>query len=118
MGFADIPLDIISVTIMPMLLGLAVDDTIHFINHCQLEFERYGNYAESCRRTFLAVGGALFMTTVILTLNFAVYMVSVVKFFFHMGILVGAGLLAALLADYFVTPALIIRTKAFGPERQ
>lgn len=117
MGFADIPLDIISVTIMPMLLGLAVDDTIHFINHCQLEFERCGNYAESCQRTFLAVGGALFMTTVILTLNFSVYMVSVVKFFFHMGILVGAGLLAALLADYFVTPALIIRTKAFGPEQ-
>jgi hypothetical protein len=35
-----------------------VDDTIHFINQSQLEFERCGHYAESTRRTFLSVGGA------------------------------------------------------------
>lgn len=117
MGFGDIPLDIVTVTIMPMLLGLAVDDTIHFINHSQLEFERCGNYVESNRRTFLAVGGALFMTTVVLTLNFMAYMASLVKIFISMGFLVGAGLFAALLADFFITPTLLCKAKPFGKER-
>ena len=44
MGFFDIPLDMMTVTIIPMILGLAVDDTIHFFNHGRLEFERTGNY--------------------------------------------------------------------------
>ncbi|MBU4192025.1 MAG: MMPL family transporter, partial [Proteobacteria bacterium] len=118
MGFADIPLDLVTVTIMPMLLGLAVDDTIHFINHSQLEFERCRDYALSNRRTFLAVGGALLMTTVVLTLNFSAYMVSVVNIFVSMGFLVGAGLFAALAADFFITPVLLSMTKPFGPERR
>ncbi len=116
MGLFDIPLDLITVTIMPMLLGLAVDDTIHFINHCQLEFEQCRDYGESIRRTFLAVGGALFITTVVLTLNFSAYMVSNVKMFFAMGILVGAGLISALLTDYIITPILLLMVKPFGRE--
>ena len=114
MGFGDIPLDIVTVTIMPMLLGLAVDDTIHFINHSQLEFERCGDYLESNRRTFLAVGGALFMTTVVLTLNFSAYLASVVNIYVSMGILVGAGLFAALWADFFITPVLLAKARPFG----
>ena len=117
MGFGDVPLDIVTVTIMPMLLGLAVDDTIHFINHSQLEYERCGSYPESNRRTFLAVGGALFMTTVVLTLNFSAYLASVVEIYISMGILVGAGLFAALWADFFITPILIAWAKPFGPEQ-
>ena len=117
MGFSGLPLDMITVTIMPMLLGLAVDDTIHFINHSQLEFERTGSYTKSVQRTFSSVGGALFMTTVILSFTFAVYMISVVHVFVNMGILIAAGLFAALLADYFITPVLLKMTKPFGPER-
>nr|WP_321256782.1 MMPL family transporter [uncultured Pseudodesulfovibrio sp.] len=118
MGFADIPLDLVTVTIIPMLLGLAVDDTIHFINHSQLEFEHCGRYAESNRRTFLAVGGALLMTTIVLTLSFAAYMASDVKIFVSMGFLVGSGLFAALAADFFITPTLLSLTKPFGKERK
>lgn len=117
MGFSDLPLDMITVTIMPMLLGLAVDDTIHFINHSQLEFERTGNYTKSIKRTFSSVGGALFMTTVILSCTFAVYSISVVHVFVNMGMLIGAGLFAALFADYFISPVLLKMTKPFGPER-
>jgi hypothetical protein len=118
MGYAGVPLDLVTVTIIPMLLGLAVDDTIHFINHYQLEFGRCRNYALGNRKTFLAVGGALLMTTIVLTLTFAAYMVSVVKIFIFMGILVGSGLFAALAADYFITPVLIAWAKPFGPEEQ
>ncbi len=107
MGFAGIPLDMMTVTLMPMLLGLAVDDTIHFINHCQLEYERCGSYPESIRRAFTTVGVALVMTSAVLMLNFSTCMTSVVRIYDNLGILIPAGILAALIADFFVTPLLL-----------
>nr|PID73359.1 MAG: hypothetical protein CSB33_04325 [Desulfobacterales bacterium] len=107
MGFTGIPLDIMTVTIVPMLLGLAVDDTIHFITHYQLEYTRTGSYKTSTRRVFKTVGVALFLTSMVLVLNFSAYLASLAKAYIHMGILVPAGILAALAADYFVTPVLL-----------
>ena len=117
MGFAGIPLDMITVTIMPMLLGLAVDDTIHFINHSQLEFGRTGSYRETTRRVFFTVGTALFLTSLVLILSFSAYLFSVAKVYINLGILVASGILAALLADYFMTPVLLNRFRPFGPGR-
>lgn len=117
MGFAGIPLDMMTVTIIPMLLGLAVDDTIHFINHSQLEFERCGSYAESTRRVFVSVGAAMFLTSLALILCFAAYAASIAQVFVNMAYLVGAGIAAALVADYFVTPVLLYLTKPFGREK-
>ena len=118
MGFADIPLDMITVTVMPMLLGLAVDDTIHFISHSQLGFQLTGNYRDATRRTFLVVGSAMFYTSLVLVLSFSAFMISPVKVFIHMGILIGAGILAALVTDYFVTPVLLKQFAVFGKEKK
>ena len=116
MGYAGIPLDMMTVTIMPMLLGLAVDDTIHFINHGQLEFSRTGSYRESIRRVFIAVGSALFLTSLVLILGFSAYLGAVAKVFFNMGMLIAVGILTALVVDYFVTPILLAWFKPFGDE--
>jgi predicted RND superfamily exporter protein len=105
-----------TVTCIPMLLGLAVDDTIHFINHSQLEFMRTRSYAESTRRVFVSVGTALFLTSSVLILCFSAYLISAAKMFINMGYLVAAGILAALLADYFITPVLLKWAKPFGRE--
>ena len=117
MGYLGFPLDLLTVTVMPMLLGLSVDDTIHFINHCQLEFARTGNYAESVRRTFRVAGKAMFLTTLVLGLCFAAYMISSVAVFIRLGLLVLIGASSALLADYFITPVLIRELRVFGRER-
>ncbi|WP_300668629.1 MMPL family transporter [Desulfoluna sp.] len=116
MGWSDIPLDMMTITIMPMLLGLAVDDTIHFINHCRLEFQRTGNYETSIRRTFNTIGVAICMTSVIITANFSVYTTSVAKVYVHLGFLTGIGIMTALAADLFVTPVLLLKIKPFGKE--
>jgi len=113
MGWAGIPMDIMTVTVMPMLLGLAVDDTIHFLSHARLELLRTGSYRAAIRRTFSGVGVALALTSLVLILNFSVYLASTVKMFVHMGVLVALGVLAALLADLFVTPVLLDRIKPF-----
>jgi predicted RND superfamily exporter protein len=114
MGFSGIPLDMMTVTLMPMLLGLAVDDTIHFINHVQLEHLRTNDYKTSINRVFRTVCIALFLTSAVLVLNFSTYMISTSNMYKNMGILVSTGIFAALIADYFVTPVLLNYLRPFG----
>jgi predicted RND superfamily exporter protein len=114
MGFLGIPFDLMTSVIIPMLMGLAVDDTIHFINHAKYEYQKRGDYALSIEHTFRTVGKSLFMTSLILILNFAAYLTSIVKFYIHFGILAGIGILVALLADYFLTPICLNISKPFG----
>lgn len=116
MGLNHITLDMITMIIMPMLLGLAVDDTIHFINHAKLEFQRTGSYRIAVRETFVTVGKALFMTSFILVASFSVYLTSSARVFFHIGFLSILGITSALLADYFITPIMVKWTQPFGKE--
>ena len=116
MGFLDIPLDVSTVIIMPMILGLAVDDTIHFINHSKVEFLRTGNYRASILNSIRSVGVALIFTTLVLSGNFLSYVTSEVRFYFFLGILSVSGILSALIADFFVTPLLFKWFNIFGQE--
>ncbi len=108
MGFFNIPLDMMTCTVMPMIMGLAVDDTIHFINHSQFELQKTGNIREGIVRTYRRVTPALIMTSIVLILNFSVYTLSVAKFYIHFGILTAAGIFTALAADLLVTPAIMV----------
>lgn len=116
MGWMGYPLDMMTATIMPMILGLAVDDTIHFINHGHLEFDRQGNYREGILRSFRTIGAPIVLTSVVICANFAVYMTSEGLSFMHMGILSVAGIASALLADLCVTPILFQKFQLFGRE--
>ncbi len=116
MGYLNSPLDMMTMTIMPMLLGIAVDDTIHFINQIKYEFEKCGNYNKAIISAFHTIGKNLAMTTIILCASFAMFTFSPVANMVRIGYLAPMGLLAALVADYFVTPALISLTKPFGKE--
>jgi len=117
MGYLGTPLDMMTMIIGPMILGLAVDDTIHFINHCKLEFFRRGNYKEAIRETFRTVGKALTITSLIIVLGFVAYLTSLDKVYFNLGIYTIVAIFAALLTDFFVTPVLIMWTKPFGKEK-
>ncbi len=118
MGYAGIPLDMMTMMVVPMLLGLAVDDTIHFINHCKMEFLERGNYPEAIRHTFQVVGKSIFMTSFILIAAFSIYMTSIIRFCVNIGFLVFIGVSAALLSDYFVTPVLVNLTRPFGEKER
>lgn len=114
MGFFKMPLDMVTMTIMPMILGIAVDDTIHFTNRTKLEFEKTGNYLESLKITFREIGKTLGMTTFILCSMFAVFCTSPMTALSRIGLLTLIGLGSALVADYTLTPVLIYLTKPFG----
>lgn len=116
MGYGNTPLNMMSMTAIPMMLGIAVDDTIHFINSIKYEFERTGNYRSATLNAFGTVGKSLIMTTIVLVVSFVMYLFSPINMLVDMGILAIVGLTTALLTDYLITPALILVTKPFGKE--
>lgn len=116
LGYTGTSLNMMSMTIIPMMLGIAVDDTIHFINSIKYEFERCGNYREAVLTAFGTVGRSLLMTTIVLTISFLTYMFSPVKMLGDIGLLAAIGLVAALITDFLITPALMLITKPFGKE--
>ena len=118
MGLSNIPLDFMTITLMPMILGLAVDDTIHFISHSNMEYQLNGNYKKSILETFRLVGKALFMTSFILVASFSLYFTSKINMFFNMGLFIVVGVSVALLSDLLITPILIDWAKPFGKENR
>ena len=118
MGWAGIPLDMMTATLIPMMLGMAVDDTIHFFNHSKLEFDRSQNYSDAIRRTFRVVGVAIVTTSIITSAVFACFATSACAMCLNFGILAVIGILSALLADLFITPLLVKKFKVYGKENQ
>lgn len=116
MGWAGIPLDMMTACIIPMMLGMAVDDTIHFINHAKLEYDRTGHYQTAIRRTFRIVGVAIVTTSIITSAVFAGFMDSCCLQFFNFGWLAVIGIMSALLSDLFITPILVKGFHVFGKE--
>ncbi len=102
---------------MPMILGIAVDDTIHLTTHLKYGLEKYGSYQAAMEASFREIGKSMFMTTAILCSVFFVYIISPLHYIFVIGILCVIGLAGALLADYTITPALLYIIKPFGKEK-
>lgn len=118
MGFAEYSLDMITALIMPMILGIAVDDTIHFTNHIKYYFELTGNYRTAVLNSYREIGKSMIMTTVILCAMFGVFMTSQMAALVKIGSLSVIGMASALIADYTLTPVLIYMTKPFGKEKK
>ena len=105
-------------TTMPMILGIAVDDTIHFTNHIKFHFERGLSYKDAVLTSYREIGKTMGMTTIILCSMFLVLSFSVMNCLARLGYLSIIGLVSALIADYTLTPVLIFLTKPFGKEKK
>ncbi len=118
MGFARIPLEFVTMTVAPLIMGLAVDDTIHFISYMKFGIHDKNDYRIGIRHSFQVVGSAITQTTIILCVTFLVFTVSRVNSLIYMGILCFAGMTAAYMADIFITPLLVSRFRPFRLENQ
>lgn len=116
MGYAGVNLDMITAMIMPMILGIAVDDTIHFTNHIKYHFELTGNYKTAILNSYREIGKTMIMTTIILCAMFFIFLFSTMTVLVNIGWLSIVGLGSALVADYTLTPVLLYITKPFGKE--
>ncbi len=114
MGYIEMPLDMITMIVMPMILGIAVDDTIHMNNHIKYGFERTGSYRQAILLSYREIGKTMGTTTLILCSMFFVFIFSPMGALSGVGLLSIVGLGGALLADYTLTTALVYLARPFG----
>jgi len=109
MGFAGIPIDMANLLIASIALGVAVDDTIHFLHHWRVHYRRTSDVDASIQYSFEHSGRAMMSTTMILTVGFFVYMASSMQHMQRFGMLIGLTVIFALVIDLIMAPA-ILRT--------
>lgn len=107
MGVAGIDLDSTNMMIGSIILGLVVDDTIHFMHNFIRYYQRTGDVFSSVSETLLTAGRAILVTSMVLSCGFFIYMMSSMKNIVNFGLLAGVAILFALLADFFLAPALL-----------
>ena len=107
MGFAGIPLDGFTLLIGCIGIGLAVDDTIHFMHRFQREHDVHRDVARAVHATLASTGRALLFTTIVLCSAFALFLGGEISAVFRFGLLTILALVLALAADVLVAPALV-----------
>ncbi|MCH7702673.1 MAG: MMPL family transporter [Planctomycetes bacterium] len=100
-------LQLTSVIVFTICLGVAVDDTVHFVMRFRRELRTDDNIAEALTRTFMAVGAALVTTTAILVAGFSTVFLSQMPTNRHFAALACIALIAALIGDLILLPALL-----------
>jgi hypothetical protein len=103
----DMPLDMFTMLIGAIAIGLAVDDTVHFMHN----FRRYelihNDIDKAVRLTLLTTGRAMVVTTIVLSFGFFVFMGASMSNIFNFGLLTGIAIIVAVLADFFLVPAIM-----------
>jgi predicted RND superfamily exporter protein len=107
MGWFSIPLDMFTMLIASVAIGLAVDDTVHFMYNFRRYFETSGDVADAVRRTLHTSGRAMITTSIVLSLGFFIFMFASMNNLFNFGLLTGLAIVFALAGDLLLAPALM-----------
>jgi len=116
MGWLGIPLDIMTITIAAISIGIGVDNTIHYTHRVREEFARDGDYWAAVERSHGSVGRAIYYISITVTLGFSILVLSNFIPTIYFGLLIGLAMLIALIANLTLLPLLIVRFEPLGPE--
>ncbi|OGW29626.1 MAG: hypothetical protein A2X56_09485 [Nitrospirae bacterium GWC2_57_13] len=108
MGWLGISLDMSTILVGSIAIGLVVDDTIHFMHNFRRYMEQTGDVRQAVMNTMLTTGRAMLITSVVLASGFFITTAAEMKNTINFGLLTGSSVVLALIADYFLTPALMI----------
>jgi hypothetical protein len=114
MGLAGLPLDMMTITIAAISIGIAVDNTIHYIHRFRTEFETDRDYVNTMHRCHGSIGNAMFYTSLTIIVGFSILVISNFIPTILFGLLTGLAMLIALIAALSLLPRLIIVFKPFG----
>ena len=117
MGLAGIPLDIMTITIAAIVVGMGVDNCIHYIHRFRREFEIDGNYREAMYRSHSSIGRAMYYTTLTVVVGFSMLTLSNFTPSIYFGVLTVMAMLAAVMGALLLLPKLILAFQPLGPER-
>ncbi len=115
MGFTGIPIDVQNVLIASLVLGIAVDDTIHFFHQFRAHYDHNGDREAAIRFAFQHAGVAIVTTSALLAIGFGAHAASIMANTRVFGILVALAIAFAFLADLLLAPALL---RALIPARK
>ncbi len=118
MGWVNIHLDMMTITIAAISMGIAVDNTIHYIHRFEQEFKKTGSYRESMYNCANSIAYAMVYTTAVITVGFSILVFSNFIPTIYFGLLTGLTMLIALFGDIALLPSMIITIKPFGKEKE
>ena len=114
MGWSGIPLDMMTITIAAISVGIAVDNTIHYLYRYKIEFAKDQNYIEAMHRSHESIGYAMIYTSAAIMLGFFVLVLSAFVPTIYFGLLTVLTMLMATIADLMLLPKLILMAKPFN----
>ena len=113
MGWFKIPLDMMTITIAAISMGIAVDNTIHYIYRFRNELKKDNNYSLSLYRTHMSIGFAMYYTSVTIIVGFCILIFSNFIPSIYFGLLTSIAMLMALLSSLILLPQLLVLFKPF-----
>lgn len=116
MGWLNIPLDIMTITIAAISVGIGVDNTIHYMHRFRREFPRFGNYRETMFFCHNSIGRAMYFTSMTIVAGFSILALSNFIPTIVFGLLTSFAMIVALTGSLTLLPQLLITFKPLGPE--
>lgn len=107
MGWVGIPLDMFTMLIASVAIGLAVDDTVHFMYNFKRYYAKSGDVREAVGHTLHTAGRAMLTTSIVLSVGFFIFLFASMVNVFNFGLLTGMAIILALIGDFFLAPALM-----------
>jgi predicted RND superfamily exporter protein len=107
-GVFNLPMDLFAMMVASIAIGLAVDDTIHFMHNFRRYYEQGGDPVVAVHQTLQTTGRAMLVTTIVLSIGFFIFGFAAMKNVRNFGLLTGFAIIMALLSDYLIAPALMV----------
>ena len=118
MGWFGVPLDMMTITIAAITVGIAVDHAIHYIHRFKIEFIKERNYRATVNCCHGSIGKAIYYTAITITVGFSILALSDFIPTVYFGLLTGLAMLVALMNNLTLLPILIIIFKPLGRESE
>ena len=113
-GILGIPLDMMTITIAAITIGIAVDNSIHYIYRFKEEFNRLKDYKETLKTCHSTVGAAILNTSITIVFGFSILVLSKFIPTIYFGVFTGLAMLLAMISVLTLLPSLILVVKPFG----
>ena len=107
-GAFSLPMDLFNMMVASIAIGLAVDDTIHFMHNFRRYYEETGDPKAAVQKTLDTTGRAMLVTSIVLSVGFFIYAFATMKNLINFGLLTAFTIIMALVADYLIAPALMV----------
>ena len=113
-GLLGIPLDMMTITIAAITIGIAVDNSIHYIYRFKEEFSKIKDYNKTLKKCHSTVGVAILNTSITIVFGFSILVLSKFIPTIYFGVFTGIAMLLAMISVLTLLPALILTVKPFG----